>query len=202
MFNVSGTFHFYTTTQTAGTVITQLIPPSPSVSQKVRLTKIVYTPGATVHNLILMRAAEQVLTTAAAAASATTIVVDSSGFAGQTIASGDYLVVEHADGTCGLYLASALATLTVTINALSKAVNSGARVWILGSISETWHSTLPTVASIRNDFAEPIGGLAQSGWDDGTSYARDGRGEPMVIYSANATNAGTLNHGTAIYTSS
>lgn len=201
MFNVSGVFHFFTTTAAANTAFTQLIPPSPSTSQKVRLTKLVYTPAATAHNLILMRAGNQVLTTAAEAATDTTITVDSASFVGQTVASGDYLVIEHADGTFGLYLASGIASLTITINALSKAVNSGARVWILGSVSEAWHSTLPTVASIRNDFAEPIGGLAQSGWDDGTSYARDGKGEPMAIYSANGTNAGSINHGTAIYVS-
>jgi hypothetical protein len=198
MLNATGAFHFFTTTAAANTPFTQLIPPG-GASSRTRLTKLVYTPAATAHNLILMRAGNRVLTTAAAAAAATTIVVDSASFVGQTVASGDYLVVQHSDDTWGLYLASGLSTLTITINALTKAVNSGAVVFILGSISEAWHSTLPTIASTRNDFAEPFTGLAQSGWDDGSSYARDGRYEPLTIYSANGTNAGTLNHGSALY---
>lgn len=192
-------YPFFHQTQTAATPIIQLIPPL--TGRKVRITSLVYTAAGTVHDLILMRAGNQVLTTAAAAAAATTLVLDSASFVGQTIASGDYLVVEHSDGTFGYYLASGLASLTVTINALTKAVSAGAKVWIMGSISEAWHSTLKSIASTRIEFRDPSSGIAESGWEDGTSYSRGGDGDPMMIYSANGTAAGTLNCGAANYVS-
>lgn len=192
-------FAFYHNTQTAGTAITQMIPPREGY--RVRLTKLVYTAAATAHDILIMRALEQVETTAAAAAGATTLVLDSAGFVGTTIANGDYIVVQHADDTFGLYLVSGLATLTVTINALSKAVNAGAEVWIMGSSGDSsYHSTLKSIASTRTEFADPTSGIGETGYDDG-SYDRDGQFDPMLIYSANGTNAGTLNYGAAVYVS-
>jgi hypothetical protein len=190
-------FQFFHQTQSSGTAIIQRI--DPQTGRKIRLTSLVYTAGATAHDLILMRAANQVATTAAALASATALVLDSASFAGQTLASGDYIVVEHADGTYGHYLISALATLTITIGALSKAVNAGAKVWIIGATGETWHSTLKSIASTRIEFRDEVGGIAESGWDDGSSYARSGAGDPMLIYSANGTNAGVLDRGAGVY---
>jgi hypothetical protein len=204
MFNVYGTFNFGASTAGAGTPITQLIPPSPNASSaKTRLTKVVYTSGTTAHDLIFMRSANKVQVAADAAAAATTVTLDDASFMGTPIASGDYLVIEHSDGSFGLYKATGLASLTVTINALTKNVKEGARVWLLGAPSDTWHSTLATRASTREtDFADPIAGMAESGWSDGSSYDddHDGRGEPLVVYSANGTVAGTLNFGNAMYT--
>lgn len=192
-------FHFYHNTQAFGTPIVQLIPPDTD-SNITRLTSLVYTAAGTVHDLLIMRALNQVLTTAAAAAAATTVVLDSASFVGQTIASGDYLVIEHADGTFGAYLVSGLSTLTVTINALTKAVNSGDRVWIMGAPADTsYHSTLKSIASTRLEFTDAAAGLGQSGFADGTSYARDGRGDPLIVYSANGTAAGIINRGSALY---
>lgn len=199
MSEIYGAFAFYHNTQTSGTPITQLIPPPRSTNYKLRLMKLVYTAGATVHDILLMRALHQVETTAAAAAAATSLVLDEATFVGQTLANGDYVVVEHADGTYGVYLVSALATLTITINALSKAVNSGAKVFIMGAPGDTsYHSTLKSIASTRIEFDGGASGLGDTGYDDGV-YDRDGKGDPMLIYSANGTNAGTLNHGSAAH---
>lgn len=193
-------FQFFYQTQSFGTPIVQLIPPAEAL--KVRLTSLVYTPGATAHDLLFMRTMGQVKTAAAAAAAATSLVLDSASFAGQTLASGDYVVVEHADGTFGVYLVSALATLTITINALAKAVNSAANVWIMGAPADTaYHSLLKALASTRMEFTDSFAGLAEGGFADGSSYARDGRGDPALIYSANGTNAGILHRGAAAYTS-
>lgn len=198
MTTINGAFQFFRLSNAADTVITQLIPPL--ANNKVRLTSLSYTPGATAHDLIIMRALELVEAAVAAAAAATSLELTSTTFVGDTIANGDYIVVEHSDDTYGLYLVSALAGSTVTINALSKAVNANASVWILGAPGESYHSTLGTIASTRMDFSDEAGGLAQTGYDDGT-YNRDGRGDPMVIYSSNATAAGTLNRGAATYVS-
>lgn len=190
-------FHFFHQTQTAGTVILQLIPPMADLIA--RLTSLVYTAGTTAHDLIFMRARGQVKTTAASAASATTITVDSTSFSGETIAANDYLVVEHGDGTYGAYLVSSVAALVVTINALAKAVNAGAKVFVMGAPGDAAHSTLKSIASTRIEFADYVSGIAQGGFEDGTAYARTGRGDPVLIYTTNATNAGTLNRGAASY---
>jgi hypothetical protein len=88
----------------------------------------------------------------------------------------------------------------VTINALTAAVVSGGRVWIMGSPSAdaSFHVTLKSIASTRTEFQSPSGGLCESGYDIGT-YSSDGLDEPLVFYSANGTAAGILNWGSGIY---
>ena len=189
--------HFDHHTETAGTVIIELVPPLENY--KARLTALVYTAAATAHDLIIMRCINKVQTTAAAAAAATTIVLSSASFGADTLASGDYVVVEHADGTYGFHLASGLATLTLTINALAKAVNAAANVWIMGAITDTtYHSTIKSIASTRVEFKDAAAGIAESGYNIGT-YSRDGLGDPLLVYSANGTNAGIVNLGSAVY---
>lgn len=184
-------------TEAFGTVITELIPP---VSNRIaKLTSLVYTAAGTVHDLILMRAIHRVETTAAAAAAATSLVLSEATFGGDTLASGDYVCVEHSDGTYGLHLVSNLATLTITINALAKAVSSGADVWIFGAPSDSsYHLTLKSIASTRIEFKDEAAGLITSGYDIGT-FDRDGLGDPLMFYSANGTAAGVLNWGAAKY---
>lgn len=191
-------FHCDHHTETAATPIVELIQPKENL--KPRLTSLVYTPAGTAHDLIFMKALEQVLTTAPAAAAATTVVLDIATFCGQTIASGDYVVIEHADGTYGHYLVSALSTLTITINALAKAVNAGAKVFIMGAPADTYHLTFKFGASARLEQADYLSGLAECGYDDGV-YDRDGAGDPALIYSANGTAAGILNRAAGRYVS-
>ncbi|MCI0352005.1 MAG: hypothetical protein L0Z53_21505 [Acidobacteriales bacterium] len=127
------------------------------------------------------------------------MVVSSATFGGDTIASGDYLVIQHGDGTYGLYLASALASLTVTINALTKAVVSGDYVWIMGAPGDSsYHLTLKSITNDRVEFKDDASGLITSGYDIGT-FSRDGLFDPLVIHSDNATAAGTINYGSAAY---
>lgn len=192
-----GAFHFYHNTQAFGTPITQLIPPLEGF--KIRLGDLVYTPAGTAHDIIIMRALALTQTTAAVAAAATTINVLDADFVDQTIAADDYIVSENADGTYSLHLVSAIATLALTVGAVPKAINDDANIWIMGAPGDTtWHSTLKTIASTRMTFSAPVAGLAETGFIDG-SYDRDGKGDPMLIYSANGTAAGTLNYGSAGY---
>lgn len=184
-------------TETAGTAITELIPPKDNY--RANLISLTYTPAATAHDLVLMKAIAKVNLTAASAASDTTLDLSLATFGGDTLASGDYVVLEHGDGTHGLYLASGLATLVLTVNAISKAANSGAEVWIMGAPSDsTYHQTIKSIASTRTTHYNGEAGLMATGYDIGT-YSRDGYGDPLVIYSANGTNAGTVNHGAARY---
>ncbi len=192
-----GSFHIDHHTESSGVAITELIPPKANC--KARLLKLVYTPGATVHDIVVMKPLEQVLTTAAAAAAATALVLNVASFTGQNLASGDYVAVEHSDGTYGLYLVSALATLTITINALTKAVNAGAKVYIFGSPTETYHYTYKTVASTRTEIGVDEAGIGVTGFISDGTYSRTGLGDPLMVYSANGTNAGTLNYGAGVY---
>ena len=184
-------------TETAATPILELIPPV--VGRKVRVTSLVYTPAATAHDLVLMRTIAQVELTAASAASDTTLDLSAATFGGDTLASGDYVVLEHADGTHGAYLASGLATLVLTVNAISKAANAGANVYIMGAPGDTsYHNTVKSIASTRTEFIDPLGGIMDGDYDIGT-YSSDGLGMPVLVYSANGTNAGTMNWGSAVY---
>ncbi len=190
-------WHFDHHTETAATAITELIPPRENY--RATLVALTYTPAATAHDLVLMKAIAKVSLTAASAASDTTLDLSSATFGGDTLASGDYVVLEHGDGTHGLYLGSGLATLVLTVNAISKAANSGADVWIMGAVTDsTYHQTIKSIASTRTTHYNGEAGLITTGYDIGT-YSRDGYGDPLVIHSANGTNAGTLNHGAARY---
>jgi hypothetical protein len=205
---IVNTFHNDYHTEASGTVITELFPPlnksisDHTINEGVRtvLTSLSYVAAATEHDLVLMRALAETTTTAAASASATSLVVASATFVGQTVASGDYLCVQHADGTFGLHLASNLATLTITINALAKDVNSGARVWYFGSptAEAAYHVTLKGLASTTNTFSDSLAGIFATGYDTGT-YSRSGKGDPAALYSANGTNAGKLLYANGIY---
>lgn len=183
-------------TETSATPIIEFA--SPQEGLKARLTTLVYTPAGTVHDLVIMRAIHQVLLTAASAASDTTLDLSEATFGGDTLASGDYVILEHADGTYGMYLASGLSVLVLTVGAIAKAANAGARVWIMGAPGDTsYHSTLKSIASTRTEFFNLA---AESGYNIGT-FERDGFGDPLAFYSANGTAAGTLNYGSGLYVS-
>jgi hypothetical protein len=172
----------------------------PQANRRARLTSLRYTPGATEHDLVIMKAIEQVTLTAASAASDTTLDLSAATFGGDTLASGDWVILEHGDGTYGAYKASGLATLVLTVTAITKAANVGAKVWIMGAPGDTnYHLTFKSGTTTEKHFYDPFGGLAESGYDIGT-YFRSGLGDPIMFLSANGTNAGTLNQGAGVYT--
>lgn len=193
-------------TAAANTAFFEIAPPV--ADKRVRLTSLVYTAAGTVHDLVLMKALAKVAVTTAAAAAATSLILNDASFPSNTgtgtqnLASGDYVIVQHADGTYGAYLVSALATLTITINALAKAVNAEAPLWIMGSpTAETlFHLTFKSIASTRVEFNSAFVGLFESGFKLGTTiFERDGLNDPIMFYSANGTAAGILNWGSGYY---
>jgi hypothetical protein len=194
---VYGSYSWDHHTEAAATPILEVVPPV--TGKKVRVTSTVYTPAATVHDIVFMRTIATVELTAASAASDTTLDLSAATFGGDTLASGDYVILEHGDGTYGAYLASNLATLVLTVNAISKAANVGANVYIMGAPGDTsYHNTVKSIASTRTEFIDPVGGVMDGDYDIGT-YSSDGLGLPVLIYSANGTNAGVMNWGSAIY---
>lgn len=200
-------FDFSELTQAANTPIVQVIPPLVNSSNvvsagaKTRLLFLTYTAAGTAHDVVVMRSLNSTRTTEAAAATATSLVLAEVDMVGDTIASGDYLVVQHTDGSFGAYLASALASFTVTIGALAKGVALGGKVWIMGAPSDTtYHRKLTTTANTANTWNPGVSGICTSGFNTG-AYAETGKGEPLIVYSANATNAGTIKLGSVGYVS-
>lgn len=181
-------------TATAGTVISHVVPPKQGM--RAVLTELTYESGATGHTVTVLKALAKTNTSAAAASGATTLALNAATFASQTIAANDFIVVEQADGNFGLYKVSALSTLTVTIPALSAAVALGAQVWIMGAIGEAEHGAFKPTASARTQYASAVAGISSSGYGpvtySSTVYRRSGYGDPIVLQSDNATNAGFL----------
>lgn len=191
------TFQWDHHTETAGTEIVEFAPPVGGLRAK--LTSLVYTPAATEHDLRLMKCIHQVTLTAASAASDTTLDLSEATFGGDTLASGDWVILEHGDGTYGAYKASGLSSLVLTVTAIAKAANVGAKVYIMGAPGDSsYHLTLKSGTGSRLAFSAEFGGLVESGYNIGT-YTRTGISDPIMFLSANGTNAGTLNLGAGIY---
>ncbi len=198
---VKGRFAYKRLTQTAGTVITQVVEPKMNGSKAI-ITRIAYLCGATAHTLIVLKALAKTVATAAQVATDTAITVASKAFRGDNVAASDYIVVRHTDGTYGAYLVSAVSTLTFTIPALAAAVAINSPVWIMGAVGETEHINFNAVASVLNQFGDPLGGLASGGYrsvSSGTVYQRSGNDDPLIVYSANGTNAGVFESISGIY---
>lgn len=197
-------WHWDHHTETAATAIVEFAPPVSG--RKAKLTSLVYTPGTTAHDLVLMRCIDETETTAASAATDTTLDVGKVTFADQTLASGDYLLIEHADGTFEINTVSSVASLVITLNAgVAKAVNAGDRVWMFGHPTNeaAYHVTLKSIASTRIEFQSPSAGLVEGGIGPNigiiSDYERDGLGDPLLFYSANGTVAGILNWASGVY---
>jgi hypothetical protein len=177
-------------TATAGTVITVVAPAHRQ--GRTRVTKVSYTGTGTAHTLTAMRPLSR--TTLSANAAASQAVINLTGDPGtlfspaNVIAANDYLVIRHDDGTFGVYKVSSVSTLQITLTGnLSVACSAGATVWFLGITTDT----------------DPATGLAHPAWTLGTttnSLTGDGdvlvnshqEDSPILLYSNNATNAGTF----------
>ena len=192
-------------TQTAGTVITAVIPPG-GAGAKTRLTKLVYTSGSTAHSLNVMKSQHKALTTAAAAASQADIVLDDvstineadGGTTTETLAANDWVVVKHTDGTYGEYKVSSVSSLTVTLTSnLVKAVDSGAPVWKMyepsrpasgkGFAAQVFKPPVSATTSIGSEHS--FAAVAESPDDN----------QPLLIHSDNGTAAGTILLASGIY---
>lgn len=197
-------FHWDHKTAAADTAFTDFAPPV--ANRKPKLTSLVYTAGTTAHDLVLMRCIDETATTAASAATDTTLDVGKVTFADQTLASGDYLLIEHADGTFEINTVSSVASLVITLNTgVAKAVNAGDRVWMFGHPTNeaAYHHTIKSIASTRIEFQSPSGGIVEAGIGPNigiiSDYERDGLGDPLLFYSGNATVAGILNWASGVY---
>jgi len=173
-------------TQSAGTEILWLVPPK--TGQYTRLWSISYMPGATAHNLYAMIPIGSKNTTVAAdaAAGATTITITStlSDEGGAAAAANDYIAVRYGDGTFGPLKISSVSGLTLTVPALTKQVTQGSNLWFFGAVGDHALRKYVATASTRLNLADNKVGLVTTA----------NVGQPLLIVSDNATNAGVLDH--------
>lgn len=188
---------FGTATATAGTVVNILVPPTRDAIT--RVTQVRYTAAATAHTVTALRSIGT--TTAAATAAISQAVVNltaNPGPSGNALAANDWVAIRHsADGITRLYQVSSISTLAVTMTAnFTVAVAAGDKVWMFGVAADTdprtatAHPGLAMGAAATTTFTDDNSGVA-------CGHAKD---EPVLLQSNNATNAGTFNLVTAVYT--
>lgn len=207
-------------TQTAGTVIVALIPPymgCQNLPSGVRgqaftkVTKVAYTTQGTAHKIGVMRPFN--FTTFSADAAAAQAVVNLTAdpglyatpanwkygtvpggvpsVANNGIAANDYVVYQAADGTLVLDTVSSVSSLAValTANLPTGGVKQGGVLWFFGVIA----NTDPNTGRVNPQTTIAASQTRDATWADPTGVVTALHpGDPMIFYSPNGTNAGTL----------
>jgi hypothetical protein len=200
--NIRGAGNLSNLTATAGTVIMGVVPPAQNRRYKTRIYGLSYVAAATAHAITIMKALGKSALTAAAASGATTLTVASLSFGrAQSMAASDFAVICLRD-TAGkvkyqLCAVSGVTGLVLTVGALEAPAPLGAEIWYFGTAAETGGDqvVMTATASARTQWFFGDAGVATSGYLDEASdviYSRNGAGDPMIVHSANGTNAGTI----------
>jgi hypothetical protein len=177
------------------------------------ISKMCYTTGGTAHQIGIMRPFNYTWTTAAAAVNQTDIVLyddpgvystnlkypSQSGKPAQVsnnaIAANDYVVYQLVDGTWIVDTVSSVSTLTVTLttnipNITGGGVAAGAPVYFFGTINDK--NPLTGLVNPQNTIAASQ--TRDASWSDSGFPVVSALhpGDPLIFYSPNGTNAGTL----------
>jgi hypothetical protein len=204
--HVLGKRNYGKVTQTAGTAIVRMV--EPWQNGWTRLTMVRYTCGTTAHTLTLMRPFNVVTFTALGASGQAVVNISADpghyslagtiATADNLIAGGDYVVYEVADGSYVVDTVASVSTLaiTMTTNLPTSGVAIGGRFWWFGLAADT---------NPNNNQANPIYNAVASsvltlGRSDGLCSIPDnrllnvgkGKYQPLILYDANATAAGTI----------
>lgn len=185
------------------------------------LTDLVYAAGSTAHDVVLMRPLNYAYVNGAVAANSTSVVLaDDPGVystnykyplpggqsapactADNAIAGSDYVAVQLVDGTWHVTTVSSVSSLTLTLatatpNITGGGIADGAILYFFGVAANVdpatglAHPVLTSTASTRVNLLQ----------DAGNSYfAALHAGDPLLIYSANASNAGVLSLVSGLY---
>lgn len=189
--NVTGGGGFGKLTQTAGTVISRLIPPKSG--NITRLTKLVYTADTTAHTVTVCRpiGTRVKLSSGASAGQAVINLSADPGPSGNGIAANDFICLKHDDGVYRLHKVSSVSTLAITLTAnLSVVASANQPVWFFGAIADTdpnigeAHNSLRGIASATTTYEDAPDGAGL--------FASHNTFEPLLVQSNNATAAGTL----------
>lgn len=203
-------------TQTAGTVIKDVIPPLQNLRTKLALLK--YTVSTTAHTITVLRPLAKTTVKTAAAASATSLIItrdpgnysanatlDQKQFtpsvANNLIAANDWFAVRKPDGTWLLDKPSAATTnadgsVTLTVSALpTGGIAAGADFFFFGITTDTNPQDNKAHPSFASGTSQTIT------FGDGSSSLVEGYnlGDPLMLHSDNATAAGTLEQAAGFY---
>jgi hypothetical protein len=174
-----------TTTAAANTAFTRILPPS----EKGRLCSgtFGYLGTNTAHTLTFLTAVQELRASSEAASGQATLVVNQipTDPSGGDLATTDYFVVQHQDGTYGAYLWSSDSGTTITFGSnLTDKVLKGARVFFMGGPAD--HAVSQWTMPASTLFTWPAGDFRAR------SKTASSRFSPILVHSNNATNAGVL----------
>lgn len=217
-------------TQAANTAITRLIPPELGLFTTVADLRYLAAATAHTLTILRPIGKTYASAAAAAAQAVINIVKDPGDYdnfgtintANNLIAANDYCVYQSADGTYVLDTVSSVSSLAITMtgNVPTSTVLKGAPFWFFGITTDTnpanneahpaFTMTAAGTTVLGGDPGDTMGGSlgsvappaamrAMYNSTDG-AWPLNGKNEPLIIYSNNATNAGTLERVTAIYT--
>jgi hypothetical protein len=230
IFPVLGSFNVGRATAAGATAFVQGVPPfmgqasiqfvsSPSNLRGItHITRLLYTTGATAHQIGVMRPFNWTTTSAAAAVNQAVINLTanpgtysaglaypnalgsgtsalSGAVADNGIAAGDYLAFQLTDGTWWFDKVSSVATLAITMttslpNVTGGGVASGARVYFFGVIGDKDPNT--GVVNPQTTTVASTNRIDQIQDQTGCGIAALHVGDPLLFYSPNTTDAGVL----------
>lgn len=170
-------------TESAGTPIVQQV--EPMAGYRTILQRLTVKTGATEHELTVMQVLGRTVASAAAAASQKVLDIEADP---GSIASGDYCMVQLADGSFQTNEVDSVSTLEITfVDDWTAAIEAGAKVWFFGAPSDD-HADYVLPANTETTYESEFGWIVA---------AR--RKEPLLLYIANATNASVIQGGVAAY---
>ena len=201
-------------TQTADTVITQLVPPVKGAYAA--LARVQYLASTTAHTLTVLRPLNWTTFSADAAAgqavvnlledpgSYSTTWAGRIGPAGATpstanngIAANDFVVYELPDGNYVMDTVSSVSSLAITLatNVPTGGVKKGGRLWFFGITTDT----SPQTKKAHTQFTLAASATTTLAKKQGVFYRSLNRYDPLILHSDNATAAGTLERTTVLY---
>lgn len=171
-------------TQTAGTEILRVVPPRDGAPGCVGNFR--YEAAATAHTLTMMMVTSS--TTVATDAASGQAVVNMSGTltdaSGGAVAASDFLVLQYESGVWEAHKVSSVSGLAITVTAnLTAKIKAGSIAYCMGAPADHAARQFTMKASTTTDFIAS---------DNRVQAARSVEGNPILVHSNNATNAGTL----------
>jgi hypothetical protein len=186
------------------------------------ITQLTYTASTTAHTVVVMRPLNYAMITTAVAANSATVVLDAdpgsystayrydlptaaagkpSCAANNLIAASDYVAFQLRDGTWHVSAVTSVSGLTLTLTTSTPNVTGGGSdanipLFFFGASTDTnpqtnaAHVSFLSVASARTDL------ISNVGFGDVPAL---NSGDPLLVYSANATAAGTLSSCVGYY---
>lgn len=173
-------------TAAGGTAFSRLVPPR--ADAYARVGSWLYINGATAHTITFMtcQGANKAVATDALSGQA---VVTLNGLPvtddGTLIAANDYITLQYEDGSWDKHIVSSLSGNSVTVTAnFTQKVKAGTTCFFHGAPAD--HSSRQVTV--------PANGTLQFNGEGDKVVSATGRaaGEPLIVHSSNATNAGTM----------